>query len=1202
MRPWFRMLTAILALAAVYFGAGKLGLSWAYIHKSASAVWPPTGIAFAALLLYGYRLWPGIFIGAFLVNITTQGSLLTTLGIATGNTLEAILAAWAVTRYANGAKAFERARNIFRFVLLAPILSTAVSATIGVTSLTLTGFASWERYDDIWLTWWLGDAVGNLIVAPLLVIWATQPLPQWNWKRAVEASGLLLTLLLIGYLIFFRGIASSPDYAVVLPLLWAAFRFGRHGVVTSALIMSGTALVGTQFGVGPYADADPHQSLLRLQAFMGTIAATTLVLASVISERQRAQQCLEVQEAVSRVLAECSTLREVVPKVVQVLCERARWDLGALWNIDRSTDELICIDVWHMPGVEAPHFVADTRGRRYASGVSLPGRVWRVGDAAWIPDVATDNNFPRAPLAVKDGLHGAFGFPIRFDDEILGVIECFSREVREPDDYFLQIVSDIGRQLGQFMERKRAENEIAALNERLAADLAAMTRLQQLSTRLVQTDDASSLLQSILDVGIEITGADMGNVQLFDGGSAVLKTVAQRGLDNSLLDILDAIHNGSAVRQNGLPPGEKLIVGDLCNPETSIHNPAYEAMASAGVRALQSTPLVSRSGRLVGRISTHYRQPHRPTDRQLTLLDLLARQAADFIERTQTEDRLLQSEERLRAVVDTAVDGIITIDHRGTIITVNPAAERVFGYPAREMVGENVRMLMAEPYQSEHDSYIGNYLRTGEKKIIGIGREVAGRRKNGETFPLDLAVSETRIVDQHIFIGIVRDISERKRADELLRTAKDELVRTNEELEKRVQERTADLEQAHSALLSNVAEQKKLEEQLRHAQKMESIGTLAGGIAHDFNNILNIIRGYATLIGQQPSAQQQIRESLKVIDQEIDRGASVVRQLLTMARKTETQLAPTVLNNIVLTLRDLIKTFPKTITVALDLDPRPALVAADANKLSQALLNICVNARDAMPAGGQLTIRMKIIEGQTLRDRYVDTAVDEWVCVAISDTGMGMGKEVRGRIFEPFFTTKGIGEGKGTGLGLAIVYGIVNEHNGFIEVDSQVGHGTTFRIYLPMLQSQEIPPIESSAPVQASGQTYPNRRGTVLVVEDEKDLVRLLKRLLPQAGYHVLAAMDGKEAIDLYRNHHAEIDAVLLDLGLPKVTGIDVIPKLKEQNPAVRIIIATGYLEPELKAELFRSGVMDCVHKPYSINDLIGKLEATIESSRAPVN
>src|SRR5574341_61694 len=455
MRPWLRILTAILALAVVYFGAGKLGLSWAYIHASTSAVWPPTGIAFAALLLYGYRLWPGIFLGAFLVNITTQGSLLTTLGIAAGNTLEAIFGAWAVTRFANGAKAFERARNIFRFVLLAPILSTAVSATFGVTSLTLTGFAPWERYDDIWLTWWLGDAVGNLIVAPLLVIWATQLLPQWNWKRSVEASGLLLSLLLIGYLLFFQGIASSPDYAVVLPLLWAAFRFGQHGAVTSALILSGTALVGTQFGVGPYADADPHQSLLRLQAFMGTIAATTLVLASVISERQRAQQCLEIQEAISRVLAESPTPREAVPKVVQVLCERARWDLGALWNIDRSTNELICIEVWHMPAVRAPQFEVDTRARRFAPGVGLPGRVWRAGEAAWIPDVTTDNNFPRAPLAVKDRLHGAFGFPIKLGDETLGVIECFSHEVREPDDYFLQIVSDIGRQLAQFMERKR---------------------------------------------------------------------------------------------------------------------------------------------------------------------------------------------------------------------------------------------------------------------------------------------------------------------------------------------------------------------------------------------------------------------------------------------------------------------------------------------------------------------------------------------------------------------------------------------------------------------------------------------------------------------------------------------------------------------------------------------------------------------------
>ena len=376
---------------------------------------------------------------------------------------------------------------------------------------------------------------------------------------------------------------------------------------------------------------------------------------------------------------------------------------------------------------------------------------------------------------------------------------------------------------------------------------------------------------------------------------------------------------------------------------------------------------------------------------------------------------------------------------------------------------------------------------------------------------------------------------------------------------------------------------------------MESVGTLAGGIAHDFNNILNVINGYATLIGHERSATPQIKASLKIIDQEIDRGAAVVRQLLTVARKVETRLAPANVNDIVLTLRDLIKTFPKTIAVALALDPRPMLVSADPNKLSQALLNISVNARDAMPTGGTLTITTNVVDANELPGRRVDAGADGFVCVVISDTGIGMREEIRARIFEPFFTTKGVGEG--TGLGLAIVYGIVKEHNGFIEVDSQVGHGTTFRLYLPLLRSKEISPVDETIKAEASGQNHAAHRGTVLVVEDEEQMVRLLKKLLPRAGYRVLAAKDGKEAIELYQQHQAEIDVVLLDLGLPKVTGLDVIPRLKEQNPDVRIIIATGYLQPELKAEILRAGVMDCIHKPYLVSEVIEKLGSVIESS-----
>jgi PAS domain S-box-containing protein len=1017
MRSALRSLAAILALAAVYFCAGKLGLSLAYIHASASAVWPPAGLALAALLLWGYRLWPGIFLGAFLVNITTQGSVATTFGIASGNTLEALLGAWAINRFANGAKAFERARNIFKFILLAPILSTVVSATLGVTSLTLGGFAPWDQYLPIWFTWWLGDAVGGLIVAPLLVIWMTQPYPQLKAGRIVEAADLLLFLILVTCLMFVLEAPLSSEYMMVLPLLWAAFRFGERGAVTCAFIMSGIALVGTLNGVGPFAYANPNESLLHLQSFMGTIAITALVLASVISEGRRAEWRLEVQDAVSRILAESPALKEAVSKIVQVLCERAGWDLGAVWNMDRAGNELRYFEVWHMPSVHVPQFMAATREGRFGRGTGLPGQVWSTGKAAWIPDVATDSNFRRAPASIEEGLHSAFGFPIKLGNKTLGVIECYSREVREPDDSFLQMVSDIGGQLGQFMERKRAE------------------------------------------------------------------------------------------------------------------------------------------------------------------------------------ELLLHSEERLRGLVETAVDGIITIDERGTMNTVNPAAERIFGYPAAEMVGENVRMLMPNPYQRDHDSYIGNYLRTGQRKIIGIGREVEGRRKDGTIFPLDLAVSEIHVGDRRMFTGIVRDITERKLADELLRQAKNDLIKANEELERRVQERTADLKQANAALLRTIDEQKKLEAQLRQAQKMESIGTLAGGIAHDFNNILNIIQGYAQLIAVEPLTEEQINKSLNTIDEQIKRGASMVRQLLTVARKTETHLAPVNANDFVSTVSELIQqSFPKTIAVALDLHPALPPVMADSNQLSQALLNICVNARDAMPAGGTITVRTEKIDENKLRELRREADRESYVSIVISDTGIGMEEKVRARIFEPFFTTKGIGEG--TGLGLAIAYGIVKEHNGFIDVESEPGLGTTFRIYLPVLRTEGKSAVHEIMRKEAAGQKYADGRGTVLVVEDEEAMVRLLIEALSKAGYQTLTAMDGEEAIDLYLRHKDEIDIVVLDLGLPKVTGYDVIHKLNEQNPGVSIIITTGYLQPELKSELLRAGVKDCIYKPYLVHDLVEKLGSLIERSR----
>jgi PAS domain S-box-containing protein len=294
-------LAKITALALVYFVAGKLGLKLAFLNQSASPVWPPTGIALAAVLLLGYRVWPGIWLGAFLVNITTAGTLATTVCIAAGNTLEALFGAWLVYRFANGPYAFQRARDILRFALSAAVLSTMVSATVGVTSLALGGFAPWNGYAAVWTTWWLGDTVSALIVTPLILIWSTTPLPRCKRQRYSEAV-LALTLVLGISLLGFSGPTASPasqyPRLLIYPAsLWAAYRFRQQGAVNALFLVSAIAIWGTFHGLGPFASTDPNKSLLLLQVWMGAYAITILVLGAAVSERRLAEDSLrESQE------------------------------------------------------------------------------------------------------------------------------------------------------------------------------------------------------------------------------------------------------------------------------------------------------------------------------------------------------------------------------------------------------------------------------------------------------------------------------------------------------------------------------------------------------------------------------------------------------------------------------------------------------------------------------------------------------------------------------------------------------------------------------------------------------------------------------------------------------------------------------------------------------------------------------------------
>jgi PAS domain S-box-containing protein len=1127
-----RTAIAILSLAAVYLIAGKFGLSLAIEHPSASAIWPPSGIALAALVLWGYRIWPGVFLGAFLVNITTEGDFATTLGIASGNTLGALSGAWLINHFANGHKVFERAKNIFKFVFLAAFLSTAVSATFGVTSLALRGYAPLDRSAGIWFTWWLGDLTGDLLIVPLLVIWLTQPYPDLKPRRILEAAGLLLSVVSLGYIVFLSGAVRGLEYVLILPLLWAAFRFGQRGAITAAFLTSSIALLGTVHGFGPFATGSPNQSLLNLQGFMGTTAMAFLMLASVISEQMRAEQRLEIQQAVSRILADSPDLKDAGSKILQVLCKRAKWTTGAIWNVEQTANELACVEFWHGASAEAPLFEADSRQRRFPPGIGLPGRVLNNGDAAWIPDVTKDSNFPRAPVAAQDGLRAAFGFPIKVAHEVVGVIECFSREVREIDDDFLRIVGDIGSQLGRFMERKRAEEALLESEKELADFFASaaeslhwvgrdgtILRANLAELKMLGYTEAEYVGRNIAEFHVDPKVIEEVLKRLAQGEILKDFSARMRCKDGSILDVLI---NSSVYWKNGLFTHTRCFTRDI----TSLKR-AEEARAM------------------------------------------------------------------LAAIVESSDDAIISKNLDGMITSWNTAAERLFGYRPEEIIGQSILRLIPSERHDEETTILSR-VRRGEPvdhyETVRVSRD--GRR-----IDVSLTVSPLRN-SAGIIVGaskIARDITERKRAEALLGRAKNELIKANEQLERRVQERTADLEEANAALLRNIEEQKRLEEQLRQAQKMESIGTLAGGIAHDFNNTLNIIKAYATLISARYPASQQIVESTKIINEEVDRGAAVVRQLLTLARKTETCLARTDANQVVRRVSELIKeTFPKTIGVKLNLERTLYPVLADSNQVNQALLNICLNARDAMPTGGELTLATEMIDQNSLQARYPEASATAHVCIAVTDTGTGMEESVRSRVFEPFFTTKEFGEG--TGLGLAMVYGIVKNHHGIVDFESEPGLGTTFLLYLPVFQgdarsvSDEI--TEGKLPVPSLA-----KQSTVLVVEDEPAMVHLLKNGLLHEGYRVLVAMDGAEAIDLYQRHGREIDIVLMDLGLPKVTGSDVIRTIKKLNHGVNIIVTTGYIEPELKSELFGAGIKEYIQKPYSVTEVLRRITDNLKTA-----
>jgi PAS domain S-box-containing protein len=503
------------------------------------------------------------------------------------------------------------------------------------------------------------------------------------------------------------------------------------------------------------------------------------------------------------------------------------------------------------------------------------------------------------------------------------------------------------------------------------------------------------------------------------------------------------------------------------------------------------------------------------------------------------QDEIAAREAHLRSILDTVPEAMIVIDANGSVTSFSAAAAQLFGYRPEEVIGQNVKMLMPEPYRAEHDGYIGRYLSTGEARIIGYGRVVKGLTKDGAIFPMELAVGEARSDGQGIFTGFIRDLTSRQ----------------------------------------------KMEEELRQSQKMEAIGQLTGGLAHDFNNLLTVITGNLEMLETSLEDSHQ-REFLKEAQDAALDGAMLTAQLLAFGRRQPLNPKPTDMTPLISSFSELLR---RTLGESIELNIRVAgskhLCVVDAPQLQNALLNLAINARDAMPRGGKLTIDISRTRlDADYAQMYPDIRTGRYVLIAVTDTGSGMSEEVRQRAFEPFFTTKPTGAG--TGLGLSMVYGFVKQSGGNIQIYSELERGTSVRISLPVAEAVQT--SGEFAPGAAEMSAMPRGSETILVVEDDARVRRVTTARLRSLGYEVIEAGNGAAAFTLLAAN-PKIAMIFTDVVMPDgMNGDELAEAALAAKPDLKVLFTSGYAEPAVARHGLGAGAW--LKKPYTAAELAEKI------------
>jgi PAS domain S-box-containing protein len=663
--------------------------------------------------------------------------------------------------------------------------------------------------------------------------------------------------------------------------------------------------------------------------------------------------------------------------------------------------------------------------------------------------------------------------------------------------------------------------------EEQKSELLALNTIAEAVNRSVEI---GLLLQEAIREVRRLLDMDFGWIYHVEGGKLVLR--AYDGATEAPMLIIEP---------NTEADGKEIVWARIPHTNRKQRGASAAKWSYGEIASWGSVPIIVKD-RFAGVIVVASKERSEVGQKQLALMGAFSNQIGVALENATLFEQLRKSEERYIDLFEHSPDMSHIVTREGIIVSCNQTETDRLGYQKEELIGFSVLMLYPLQYHLAAKNFLGDVF---ERRREVSGLEEQFITKSGE------------VVDVSIITSIVYDES---RQPAFLRI-----------------------------VARDITEKKKLESKIMHAQRIDSIGNLAGGIAHDFNNILTSILGSTAIMKRKMRKSNTWFHFADIIETAAKRGAGLTRQLLTFARKSTPQFRPIIVNDIVEeTLRLFERSIDKSIAISKELTDDIAIIKGDDGQIQQALLNLLINARDAMPNGGSVTISTRAVSPDVRHSSvFGEPRAGEFASIVIRDTGVGMNQEVQQRIFEPFFTTKE----KGTGLGLSVVYGVVNSHGGFITVHSEPGNGTQFSMFFPLLADR----AKFQRTLKQSRLQQGHER--ILVVDDEEHVSELISRMLDHLGYKVIVVHSGQEAIALMQKK-TRIDAVILDMNMPTMSGKETFGKLKSIRPDLRVVVSTGYSNESLEPTMIENLIDGFLQKPYQMEELSKVLREVFDGKR----